>query len=234
MDLDGGEMLPGCRWDVNIRTQIEVRFNWDKEETWIWEPGWRGDKSRDLDRVEMGPGLSWDTYPETWIGWYRTRMTLRYYSLVEKWPGWRRDTHLETCMGWDDAWMELRCNLVELDGSEMVPGWMRDANIRTQIEVRFNWDKEETWIWEPGWRGDTHLETWMGLRWDLDWAEMHILRRGWGILGLGWSWDTILQLRKGLDGGETHRETCMGLRLCLDGTKMQFSGPEWRRDISRM
>ena len=116
LDLDGGEMLPGCRWDVNIRTQIEVRFNWDKEETWIWEPRWRGDKSRDLDGVEMGPGLSWDAYLETWIGWYGTRMELRYYSLVEKWPGWRWNTHLETCMG-------LRwC----LDGTKMQfgrPGW---------------------------------------------------------------------------------------------------------------
>ena len=133
---------------------------------------------------------------------------------------------------WDDAWMELICNLVDLDVEEMLPGCRWDANIRTQIEVRFNWDKEKTWIWEPGWRGDTNLETWMGLRWDLDWVEMHVLRRGWGDMGLGWSWDIILQLRNDLDGGETHLETCMHLRWCLDGAKMQFGWPGCRRDAN--
>ena len=145
------------------------------------------------------------------------------------------ETHiLKPVWVWDYAWMELRCNFVDLDGGEMVPGCRRDANIRSQIEVRFNWDKEETWIWEPGLRGDTNLETWMGLRWDLDWVEMDILRRGYGDMGLGWSWDTVPQLGKDLDGGKTHHGTCMGLRWRLDGTKMQFGGPGWRRDVIRM
>ena len=167
------------------------------------------------------------------MGCYGTRMELRHNSPVEGLGG--GETHVVKYVWvWDDAWMELRCNLVDLDGGDILPGCRRNANIRTQVDVRFKRDKEETRIWEHWWRGDRNLETWMGLRWDLDWAEMHILRRGWGILGLGWSWDTILQLRKGLDGGETHRETYMGLRWRLDGTKMQFCGPEWRRDISRM
>ena len=100
--------------------------------------------------------------------------------------------------------MELRCILVELAGGEMLPGCRRDANIRTQIEVRFNWDKEETPIWEPSLRGDTNLETCIGLRWDLEWVEMHILRRRKGDMGLGWSWLTIRQFRKDPDGSETH------------------------------
>ena len=100
--------------------------------------------------------------------------------------------------------MELRCILVELAGGEMLPGCRRDANIRTQFEVRFNWDKEETPIWEPSLRGDTNLETCIGLRWDLEWVEMHILRHRKGDMGLGWSWLTIRQFRKDPDGSETH------------------------------
>ena len=139
---------------------------------------------------------------------------------------------LKPVWDWHDAWMELRCKLVGLGGGEMLPGCRRYVNIRTQIEVRFKWDKEETWIWEPGWREDTNLETWMGLGWDLDWVEMHILRHGQGYMGLGWSWGIIRQLRKDLGGGETHLETCMGLGLCLGGTKMQFAGPGWRWDVT--
>ena len=150
---------------------------------------------------ETRPGWRWDGNLWTWmeVRQYIEVVKTESWDLdpVEEGHGWRWDTHLETCMG-------LRwC----LDGTKMQfggPGWGWDVNIRTQIEVRFNWDKEETWIWEPGWRGDTNLETCIGLRWDLDWVEMHILRRGWGDMGLGWSWDTILQLTKGLDGGETH------------------------------
>ena len=140
------------------------------------------------------------------------------------------ETHiLKPVWVWDDAWVELRCNLVDLDVDETLPGCRWDANIRTQIEVRFSWDKEETWIWEPGWRGDTNRETWMGLRWDLDWVEMHILRRGWGDMGLGWSWDTILQLRNDLDGGEAH----ILKHVCIwDGAKMQFGWPGCRRDAN--
>ena len=170
VDLDGGEMLPGCRQDANIRTQIEVRFNWDKEETWIWEPGWRGDTN-----LETWMGLRWN------LDWVEMHILRRGWG--DMGLGWSWDTILQLRKGLDggethilkpvwvsgDAWMELGCNLVDLDGGEMLPGWSRDANIRTQIEVRFNWDKEETWIWEPGWRRNTNLETWMGLRWDLDW-----------------------------------------------------------------
>ena len=161
----------------------------------------RKHKSLDLYGVEMGPGLSWDAHLETWIGWYGTRVELIQFASWER--TWMEVRHiLKPVWVWDDAWMELRCNLVELDGGEMLTGCRWDVNIRTQIKVRFNWHKEETWIWEPGWRGDTNLETWVGLRWDLDWAEMHILRRGWGDMGLGWSWDAILHLTKDLDRGE--------------------------------
>ena len=90
VDLDGGEMLPGCRWDVNIRTQ-----NWGKiqlRQRRNMNPGaWleMRHNSRDLDGVEMGPGLSWDTHLETRMGWYGTGMELRYNFPVEKRPGWK-------------------------------------------------------------------------------------------------------------------------------------------------
>ena len=151
----------------------------------------------------MWPGLSWDAHLETWIGWYGTRSWDTIRQLRKDLDG--GETHiLKPVWVWDDASMELRCNLVDMAGGEMLPGCGRDANIRSQIEVKFNWDKEETRIWEPGLRLDTNLETWVGLRWDLDWVEMKILRRGWGDMGLWWSWVTILQLRYDLDGGETH------------------------------
>ena len=185
-------MLPGCRWYVNIRTQIEVRFKWDKEETWIWEPGWREDTN-----LETWMGLGWDL---DWVEMHILRHGQGYMGLGWSWGIIRQlrkdlgggEAHiLKPVWDWDDAWVELRCNLLDLDGGEMLPGCRWDVNIRTQIEVRFKWDKEEAWIWEPRWRWDTNLETWMGLRWDLDWVEMHIMRRGWGDMRLGWSWDTI-------------------------------------------
>ena len=91
------------------------------------------------------------------------------------------ETHiLKLVWVWDDAWMEPRCNLVDLDGGEMLPGWRRDANIRSHIEVWFNWDKEETWIREPGWRGDTG---WYGTRMEL---RYNSAVEKWP----GWNWDT--------------------------------------------
>ena len=120
VDLDGGEMVPGCRRDVNIRTQNEVGFNWDKEETWIWEPGVeRRHKSLDLDWVDMGPGLSWDAHLETWIGWYGTRMELIYNSAVEKGPGWKWDTN--------HRYMLHRCHSIQLVNLTMC-NWC-DSNI---------------------------------------------------------------------------------------------------------
>ena len=186
---------PGWRWDTHLETCMHLRWCLDGTKRQFGGPGWRWDsskiqlrqrrnvnmgawverkhKSRDLDGVEMGPGLSWDAHLETWIGWYGTRMELRYNPPVEKWPGWKWDTILETCMG-------LRwC----LDGTKMQfggPGWRRDANIRSHIEVRFNWDKEETWIREPGWRGDTG---WYGTRMEL---RSNSAVEKWP----GWNWDT--------------------------------------------
>ena len=205
MDLDGGEMLPGCRRDVNIRTQIEVRFNWDKEETWIWEPGWRGDKSRDLDGVEMRPGLSWDAYLETWIGWYGTRMELRYYSLVEKWPGRRWNTHLETFMG-------LRwC----LDGTKMQfsgTGWRRDV---TQMEARCKYQDPDWGEIQLRQRRNVHLGARVERRHtsrDLDGVEM----------GPGLSWDAHLETRMGYFG--------TGVELRYNSSVEK--GPGWRWDTS--
>ena len=157
-------------------------------------------KYQHLHGSETRPGWRWDGYLWTWMEVRQyievVKTESRDLDPVEEGHGWRWDTHLETCMG-------LRwC----LDGTKMQfggPGWRWDVTwmevkckYQDQIEVRFNWDKEETCIWQPGWRVDTNLETWMGLRWDLDWVEMHILRRGWGDMGLGWSWVTFLKLQR--------------------------------------
>ena len=143
---------PGWRWDV----------------TWMWvrckyqDPDWgkiqlrqrrhvnlgawveRRHKSRDLD------GLRWDL---DWVemhilrrGWGDMGLGWSWYTIFQLTKGLDGgETHiLKHVLVWADAWMELRCNLVDLDGGEMLPGCRRDVNIRSQIEVRFNWDKEET------------------------------------------------------------------------------------------
>ena len=145
-DLNAGDAGSGWRWDTNLGT-------------WLHQDGTlKGLKLnlQDLDGVEMWPGLSWDAHLETWIGWYGTRSWDTIRQLRKDLDG--GETHiLKPVWVWDDAWVELRCNLVGQDVDEMLPGCRRDANIRTQIEVRFNRNREETWIWEPGWRGDTNL-----------------------------------------------------------------------------
>ena len=126
-------------------------------------------KCRDLDMVEMGPGLSWDAHLETWIGWYETGTELRYNSPVKEGPVWRWDTHFETCMrlrwcldgtkmqfgepelSWDVTWMQARCKYQDPDWGE--------------IQLA----QKETWIWERGWRWNKNFDTLMGVRSDLDW-----------------------------------------------------------------
>ena len=169
--LDGGEMQisgPRLRWDSTETKKKREFGSLGGEETQISRPGWGWDGTwielRCTSWDEDGVFWDWDGAEIQFSSWERAWMEVRH--IVK--PVWV----------WDDAWMELRCNFLDLNGGEIFPGCRRDVNIRTQNEVGFNWDKEETWIWEPEWRSDTNLETWMGLRFDLDWVEMHILRRG--------------------------------------------------------
>ena len=157
-------MVLWWRWHKNIGTWMQVMQDLDEGETQILGLELHQDGTlkgltfnlQDLDGVEMWPGLSWDAHLETWIGLYGTRSWDTIRQLRKDLDG--GETHiLKPVWVRDDAWVELRCNLVDLDVYEMLPGCRWDANIRTQIEVRFNWDKEETWIWEPGWREDTNL-----------------------------------------------------------------------------
>ena len=244
--LDGTKMQfggPGWRWDD---TWMYVRCKY-KDMDWgeiqlrqrknvilgAWEE--MRHKSRDLDGVEMGPRLSWDAHLETWIAWYRTSMELRYNSPVGKGPGWRWDTHLEICMGLRWCLHELRCNLVDLDGAEKLPGWRRDANIRTQIEVRFKWDKDKklnlgAWIeMRQRSRDLDEVEMAHGLSWDAH-LEMWIWRYGTRMelrynypvwKRPGWRWNT-------------HLEICIVLRWCLDRIQMKFGVPGWWWDVTWM
>ena len=112
--LDGTKMQfggPGWRWDV---TWMEVKCkyqdpDWGKiqlrQRRDVYLTAWveSRHKSRDLDGVEMGPGLSWDAHLETWMGWYGTGMELSYISQVAKGLG-GGETHIlkHVCI-WDDA-----------------------------------------------------------------------------------------------------------------------------------
>ena len=169
--LDVGEMQisgPRLMWDSNETKKKRESGSIGGEETQISRPGWGWDGTwielRCTSWDEDGVFWDWDEAEIQFFSWERVWMEVRH--IVK--PIWV----------WGDAWMELRCNLVDLNGGEIFPGRRRNVNIRTQNEVGFNWDKEETWIWKPGWRGNRNPKAWMGLRWDLDWAEMHILRCG--------------------------------------------------------
>ena len=173
----------------------------------------------------MWPGLSWDAHLETWIGWYGTRSWDTIRQLRKDLDG--GETHiLKPVWVWDDAWMELRCNLVDMAGGEMLPGCGRDADWG-EIQLRQ--------------RRNTNLGAWFEIR--------HKSRDLGGVeMGPGLSWDENLETRMGWYGTvmelsynspveiwpgwrwDTHLETCMHLRWCLDGAKMQFGWPGCRRD----
>ena len=221
-DLDAGDAGSGWRWDTNLGTLIAPRWDLEGAEIQSTRPGW----GWDVTWIELRC-TSWDVDR---VIWDRSWDTIR--QLRKDLDG--GETHiLKPVWVWNYAWMELRCNLVDLNVDEMLPGCRWDARIRTQIKVRFNWDKEkkresgslggeETQIYRPGWGWDG---TWIELRctsWDED---------GWYGTGMelrynfpvekwpGWRWNT-------------HLETCMHLRWCLDGAKMQFGWPGYRRDAN--
>ena len=170
LDLDEMQ-ISGLRSEIQLGQRRNVNLG-----AWVE----RRQKSRDLDGVETGPGLSWDAHLETWIGLYGSRMELRYNSPVEKGPGWRWDTHLETCMGlrwcldgtkmqfsgpggrWDVTWMQVRCKYQDPDGGKIQLRQRKNMNLGAWVEMRHKSRDLDGVEMGPGLSWDTHLETSMG------------------------------------------------------------------------
>ena len=149
--MDGGEASPGWKWDANIRTWIEVRHDLDEAETLICMGACMEVRCEYgvQDWIEMQP---------------RWRRDAKLWTLMETVHGWRRDKNLVTWISLSRTRMEVRLTYWNLDGFEMVPGWIWDAtwedwnggetspcccseaNIWTCFEVRHDLDGEETWI----------------------------------------------------------------------------------------
>ena len=168
---------PGYRWGrtwMEIkRTSMGLRWDLGVAELHFSGHGWRWDvtgmevrcKYQDLDWGEARPGWSWDFNMGTCM------------EAMETVHGWRWDNNLVTWISLSRTRMEVRRTYWNLDGFEMVPGWIWDAtwgdwnggvcccseaNIWTWIEVRHDLDGEETWIYEPRLRWDVNLRKWMG------------------------------------------------------------------------
>ena len=164
----GGQICePGLRWDstwkkrnVNLGVQMELGC-------WSW----------DLDGSEMGPGFSWDAQLETWLGWHETRMGNYWgeldggdtrhgwwwHKILGTWIRVRHDLggcalhNLRPWCVWDGSWMNLRLNFWDLNGGENLTVWILDADICLFIDVEYNMDGEDTWIWESGLRSFPNL-----------------------------------------------------------------------------
>ena len=147
----------GWRWDV---TGMEVRCKYqdlDWGETW---PGWSWDFNMGACmevRCEYG-ALDWIEMQPRW------RRDANLWTLMETVHEWRREKNLVTRISFSRTRMEVWRTYWNLDGFEMVPGWIWDAtwedwngcetspcccseaNIWTWIEGRHDLDGEETWI----------------------------------------------------------------------------------------
>ena len=53
--------------------------------------------------------------------------------------------------------MNLRLNFRDLNVGEKLTVWMLDANRCPFIDVEYNMDGEDTWIWESGLRSYSNL-----------------------------------------------------------------------------
>ena len=136
-----------------------------------------GCQSWDLDKGEMGPGFSWDAQLETWLGWHETRMGNYWgeldggdtrhgwwwHKILGTWIRVRQDLggcalhNLRPWCVWDGSWMNLRLNFWDLNWGEKWTVWISDANICPFIDVEYNMDGEDTWIWESGLRSLPNL-----------------------------------------------------------------------------
>ena len=111
---------------------------------WRWIVNWIEVKHeyQHLHRREPRPGWRWDV--NLW-----TRMEVRQYIQVVESDYWDLGevktwlaggkTHIvKHIWVWDNAYMKYAFNLLDLNGSEMLPGCRWYVNIRTWIEVRLN------------------------------------------------------------------------------------------------
>ena len=233
---------PLCIW---IKFWMEVRHNLDGGESqmklrrWMkWEGTWIEERR---DSWDLNGGETWHRRRWEWDV-PGTRMQVRWYMdggehkssvLGEvRWdldggemkfsgpgsgPGWSRDV----------TWMEMWHEYWDLGGDKMWPGWRRDTNLGTCMELDGTWMQVicnpgdlkggETWqrgemkILVPACRWDV---TWMQVRckfWDMDGSEM----------GPWWKWDTNLGTWMGWDG------TWMKLRCNLRNVDGGEMWPEW-------
>ena len=75
MELDGGYMVHGWRWDKILGTRTQVRQDMNGSQTRIMIPDWVSDCTsmdmrcsfKDPHEGETWPGWGWDAYIETWI-----------------------------------------------------------------------------------------------------------------------------------------------------------------------
>ena len=261
---------PLCIW---IKFWMEVRHNLDGGESqmklkrWMkWEGTWIEERR---DSWDLNGGETWHRRRWEWDV-PGTRMQVRWYMdggehkssvLGEvRWdldgaemqfsgpgsgPGWSRDV----------TWMEMWHEYWDLGGDKMWPGWRRDTNLGTCMELDGTWMQvrcnpgnlkgEETWqrgemkILVPACRWDV---TWMQVRckfWDMDGSEMGPWWKWDTNLGTWMGWDgTWMKLRcnlRNVDGGEmwpewwdTNIETWLEMKHeYLDGSDVQLSWPGW-------
>ena len=172
---------PGCRWGRTWmmemkRTRMGLRWDLGVAELHFSGHGWRWEvtgmevrcKYQDLDWGETRPGWSWDFNMGAcmevrceyggldWIemqSWWRRDAYL--WPLMETVDGWRRDKNLVTWISLSRTRMEVRRTYWNLDGFEVVLGWIWDATwgdwnggetspcCCSEANI---WDGEETWI----------------------------------------------------------------------------------------
>ena len=149
----------------------------ERRKTWILESKWSWDADHETWRGWDGPGFSWNAQLETWLGWHETKMGNSrgeldggdarhgwwWHKILGTWIRVRQDLggcalhNLRPRCVWDGSWMNLRLNFWDLNGSEKWIAWISDANICPFIDVEYNMDGEDTWIWESGLRSFPNL-----------------------------------------------------------------------------
>ena len=152
-------MRLGCRWFVNLETSMGAGLNMDGVEMQIFRLGWVWDRTWietrctfwDLDRVR------WDhDGVEMHVTWMEVRHYLDGGEARILGTEWKWDRNLGT-------WMEVRRYI---DVGE------------TRIELRYDLDWGEPWIYGPGWRRNG---MWMVVRHDMDtennvWTQLGVSR----------------------------------------------------------
>ena len=178
----------GLRWDLGV---VELHFS---RHGWGWDVTWMEVrcKFKDLNWGETRPGWSWDFNMGVCIevrceygglDWIeiqpRWRRDANLWTLMETVHGWRWGTNLATWTSLSRTRMEVRRTYWNLDGFEMVPGWIWDATWGDWNQVKYHLVQGQ--IYGPGLRWDA---IWMGRRREfmsLDWGKTSISGNAWGF-----------------------------------------------------